>query len=786
MQISVVSYNARGLRVGHSEADKSRRVVVDKLLEICDILCIQETFLAKQDLERLNSLHKDFYGAGESTTDLSSKIVRGRIPGGVAILWNKKYDQFVNVVRLDVDWAIGVEFNCNDKKFIILNIYTPYECYQNEGEYLNRLACVMSFIQDCASTCIYVVGDMNADVPDVNSLFANHLMQFCSDGGLILSSKVLMPDNSYTYISEAWHTTSWLDHCICTADAHDTLDAMEINYDLATTDHIPFSMLLNFGNIPILSSIDSNISAGKLDWSNLTQENLKEYISRTDTLLGCIELPKDATVCCDMNCKNPQHSTELCFMYDSIVESLLISSRPFYKHKSNVYHAKPGWNDYVKELHAEARRAFKAWVESGRHKHGPIFEHKKRANANFKYALRFIKRNENTMRSDSLARKLQNNSPNDFWKEVRIMNNCKTSLPSNIDGVSGSEKISQLWTKHYYDLFNCVKSNSFSVGSIDNNEEVIVTPQEVQDAVMKLGDNKASGLDNITAEHLKRASKKLYPLLAICFTGLLVHGILPDSILSVILVPVIKDKAGKLNSSENYRPIALASILSKVLERTLLNRLEQYILTTDNQFGFKRKHGTDMCIFALKEILDKYNRQNSTIFMCFIDASKAFDRINHEKLFNKLHERGVPKFLVRILVFWYAHQTMQIKWGNSVSAPFHVNNGVRQGSILSPFLFNVYMDDLSLQLKRCGTGCIVASSIINHLMYADDLVIFCPCSAGLRQLLRVCSQYGLDFDIQYIANKSNIMIVRSKEDRKLVFPDFFQHCIALKVCNEAK
>ena len=68
---------------------------------------------------------------------------------------------------------------------------------------------------------------------------------------------------------------------------------------------------------------------------------------------------------------------------------------------------------------------------------------------------------------------------------------------------------------------------------------MIVTPQEVQNAVMKLGDKKASGIDNITAEHLKLASKT---------TRLLVHGILPDSILAVILVPVIKHKAGKLNS----------------------------------------------------------------------------------------------------------------------------------------------------------------------------------------------------------------------------------------------
>ena len=90
MNISVVSYNARGLRVGHSESDKSCRVVVDKLFERYDILCIQETFLAKQDLEHLNMINGCFHGVGESTTDLCAKVIRGRIPGGVAILWNKK------------------------------------------------------------------------------------------------------------------------------------------------------------------------------------------------------------------------------------------------------------------------------------------------------------------------------------------------------------------------------------------------------------------------------------------------------------------------------------------------------------------------------------------------------------------------------------------------------------------------------------------------------------------------------------------------------------------------
>jgi len=134
MNLRVVSYNSRGLRLGRNVGDKAQRIVIDKLLENTDILCIQETFLSKQDLGKLNSVHEDFHGVGESTTDLSMRILRDRIPGGVAILWHKKYDPLVSVIRLEVDWCVAIKVEHNNEVFVILNVYTPYECSQNEDE----------------------------------------------------------------------------------------------------------------------------------------------------------------------------------------------------------------------------------------------------------------------------------------------------------------------------------------------------------------------------------------------------------------------------------------------------------------------------------------------------------------------------------------------------------------------------------------------------------------------------------------------------------------------------
>lgn len=91
--------------------------------------------------------------------------------------------------------------------------------------------------------------------------------------------------------------------------------------------------------------------------------------------------------------------------------------------------------------------------------------------------------------------------------------------------------------------------------------------------------------------------------------------------------------AGKLNSMDNYRLITHANILSKTLERVLLTRLEIFVVTTDNQFGCRWKHGTDVYIYALEEVDAKYGSQISAVFMCFIDASKAFDKMNYGNLF---------------------------------------------------------------------------------------------------------------------------------------------------------
>ena len=360
------------------------------------------------------------------------------------------------------------------------------------------------------------MGNMNADISDAKSLFGRHLTQYCHDNKLILSSRVLLPASSFTYVSEAWNTTSWLDHVICTADAHDCVEQMEIMYGLAATDHMPVSIMLKVANVPELISKDSNKQAFKLQWAKLSDDDLRSYHDNTDKNLEDIGLPYDAILCDNINCNNSKHSEELCIMYETIIKGLNKSSTVFSQKRGNLYKPRPGWNEHVVGLHQQARETFRTWVNAGKPRHGPECDSKKQAMARFKSAVRYIKRNELTLRANAMARKLQQKDVLDFWKEVKIINNSKIPLPSNIDGVTGSANIAELWKKHYKDLFNCVKSDDFSVGAV-SYDNVAIRPDEVRTAIEKLALNKFCGPDQSAAEHLRYSSHRASVLLAYVF-----------------------------------------------------------------------------------------------------------------------------------------------------------------------------------------------------------------------------------------------------------------------------
>ena len=444
------------------------------------------------------------------------------------------------------------------------------EIFQGQLEELKLI------IDDLDTTSVTIIGDWNADLVKPTHPHGPLLRQFSSDTGMLISSEQILPNNSFTFISEmSLDVTLWLDHCISTQDGHNIINNMYIDYDLSIRDHIPLVMNLNLDQLPSVEN-DINDVAPRLDWDSLDPLKLREFSLMSDIYVNSLFIPEDALECRNTKCTNKNHTDQLKRLYDKMCKCLTDASNSVFEVKAKrSYDIRPGFNEHVKDLHDTARKRFKAWREANkpRDTNNPFFREMNSSRARFKLALRYIKRHENQMRQEAIANALCDDSDGNFWKEIKKLTPNNVPLPTSIDNATGKKEVTDFWKTHFDQLLNCVSGRDIN----DLNYEckfdpnMIISPGKLEDAINSLAEGKSCGTDGIYAEHLKYCSINYRLLLARCMTSFLVHGYLPDTLMSVILVPIIKDKSGKINSKDNYRPIAIASTMSKLLEKLLLD-----------------------------------------------------------------------------------------------------------------------------------------------------------------------------------------------------------------------
>ena len=262
-----------------------------------------------------------------------------------------------------------------------------------------------------------------------------------------------------------------------------------------------------------------------------------------------------------------------------------------------------------------------------------------------------------------------------------------------------------------------------------------------------------------------------------------VHGHQPEALLLATIISIPKDSKGDMCSDSNYRGIALCCSISKVLDRLFLWKNSSGLLTSNLQFAYKTKHSTSMCTTMVKEVIKYYLEHQSDVYACFIDASKAFDLVQHDKLFGILIERGVPYYDIRMLLDLYKRQKVRTSWKGYNSEPFPAKNGIRQGGIASPILFCCYLDKLINKLQQNGTGCWIGDNFLGSLAYADDLTILSPTAGGLQEQLTICEQYGMEYGMTYNPIKSKCVLFTK---RKKSPPSLTLNGIALQWTDNIK
>lgn len=188
---------------------------------------------------------------------------------------------------------------------LLINVYLPYCCSANYDKYVCYLSELQNLIDDIAIPNVCIIGDFNAGN---SNKFGKLLNDFCKEQGYFMSDMQFLPADTFTYISDAHSSTSWLDHCLTSFSVHQAISSMAVQQEYICSDHRPISVTLNYSRLPHLEVLsDSSGNGRRINWSTATKEqiNLYEYESRL--LFDKISLPKCVVECNDAHCSDTLH-----------------------------------------------------------------------------------------------------------------------------------------------------------------------------------------------------------------------------------------------------------------------------------------------------------------------------------------------------------------------------------------------------------------------------------------------------------------------------------------------
>ena len=389
----------------------------------------------------------------------------------------------------------------------------------------------------------------------------------------------------------------------------------------------------------------------------------------------------------------------------------------------------------------------------GRPKSGQAYECYKDARRNYKKACCDASNAAIRGGYANTSQLLKCNKISDFWRVVNQAkpgekHECKVAIDNLEEYYEDKFTEGGNKTEKTIKCENVVSEKSSKLDNVDFSY-AMMTEMDMVKCVKLLACGKAPGVDGLAAEHYIHGLESLLPLhISSVLTLCLRHGLVPDTFLHGVLIPLYKTgKASHLASSN--RPVTLSVTLSKVLELHILHMCQQH-QPHPAQFGFASDRGTDMAIALAHDVSEYFNRRGSPVFTCCLDAQGTFDHIPHSVIFAKL-DGVLPDHVWRLLYRWYSSMYVTVRLHGSLGRRLRVKRGVRQGSITSPWLFNLEYQELVQHINAMDCGIGIGNKCFNIICYADDLLLASATITGLQAMVDACTDYveshGLNFNV---------------------------------------
>lgn len=424
----------------------------------------------------------------------------------------------------------------------------------------------------------------------------------------------------------------------------------------------------------------------------------------------------------------------------------------------------PYWTQEVKEAVQEKNKAFRRWM-------------KFRTQATKDDYVRARNRSKNIISKakEEAWTKIGNDLDRDYCGTKKLLyamaktyRNKKQDTAVTIKDKHGTlltdpRQIDKRWAEYFKDLMNVPEDgvevdeqtqdqDHFDTDSTDN-----ISIEEVQKAIKKMANNKSPGIDQIPSEVYKHGGNDIIRWMTAIFNTAWMTGEVPDDWGRAVICPVYKK--GDRQECGNYRGISLLPHISKIYERVVENRLREVVEEKigEWQHGYRPNKSTVDLIFALKMISEKTWEFNSDTYVTFLDLQKAFDRVPRNKLWSIMSktEYGIPFKLRQAVKGMYKYCVSAVRPNTKESIWFEVKTGVRQGSVLSPLLFILMMD----QVMRSTEQQLEQDNTSETMVYADDVSLVTGSAEKLQATLDVWCTVLSDHGLKLNVDKSEVMLI---------------------------
>lgn len=771
--LKICSYNLHGF-------NEIKVKYINNLLNKYAIIFIQEHWLSNEQLADINKHFSCFTIHGVSAMD-SSDLLIGRPHGGCLVILHDDLGANTTFINTKSNRLCCISILIHSMTLFLFSVYMPIDIneMQNINEYNDVLSEIsqLCLLHNVENLCI--LGDFNTDLGRENSWHTRSLKQFVRSEKLLFAQHNDVANVRYTYRSRAHDTCSTLDHFIVSPCINDIITAYySICEDVDNmSDHTPLILHLNL-NVSLFETVETKFKPRK-KWSNIEPTHINLYRENLDFYLYSYNnyLLNSCITCNDIYCACDNHIAFIQKFHDVIISALINASSVIPEtQKQSKTSATPGWKELVEPKRKTALFWRDLWLHSGAPENSVVTDVMKYVRHKYHYTIRYVKNNRDNIKKQNMARAISENNSRNFWSESRKTRNKNRLTTKNVDNVSSDEDIAQLFACKYKQLYNSVNYSDIDlINMFKNNMSDIktkcavehdnssihtheITVEQVQCAINKMKSGKSDTLDGLVSDNFKYGTLRLFEYIAVLFNCMLIHGVAPSSLSISTLVPIIKNKRQNKSDSNNYRAIAISSLFAKILDLIILEKHSSDLLTDPLQFGFKKQSSTTICTSLMMETIDYYRENGSDCYLLLLDASKAFDRVAYVKLFEVLRCRNLCPILLRLFMNMYITQKIQVRWNDMLSEQYQISNGVKQGGILSPVLYSVYVDNLIKQLRNSNIGCKYKNEYMGFYGYADDISLLCPTLTGIQYMLDICENYAVRFKINYNAKKSQLLL----------------------------